>query len=67
MKPETKWYKLTGNLIISATKVDMQRSKFNLEVQTCSCFSQLKIKIDIKQELNIPAQGSTLSNNGNRN
>jgi hypothetical protein len=28
----------------------MQKSKFNLEVQTCSYFSQLKININIKQE-----------------
>jgi hypothetical protein len=34
----------------------MQRSKFSLEVQTCSCFSQLKVKIALKQELNIPDQ-----------
>jgi hypothetical protein len=34
---------------------DMQRHKTNLEVQTCSCFSQSKLKINLKQELNIPA------------
>jgi hypothetical protein len=29
-------------------RADIQRSKFNLEVQTCTCFS-------LKQKLNIPA------------
>jgi hypothetical protein len=35
-------------------RAGMQRSKFSLEVQTCSYFSQLKVKFDLKQELNIP-------------
>jgi hypothetical protein len=37
-------------------KVDLQRSKFNLQVQAYCGFSQLKIKITLKQELNTPAQ-----------
>jgi hypothetical protein len=36
-------------------RADMQRHKINLEVQTCSYFLIKKIKIDLKQELNILA------------
>jgi hypothetical protein len=43
-------------LFIRGNWADMQRSKFNLENQACSCFSQWKIKFDLKQELNTPAQ-----------
>jgi hypothetical protein len=31
---------------------NMRRSKFNLEVQTCSSFFSVKIKINLEQELN---------------
>jgi hypothetical protein len=33
----------------------MQRSKFNLEVQTCPCFSKYKIQFHLEQVLNTPA------------
>ena len=37
-------------------RVDMQSSKNNLEVQACCCFPKWKFKINLEQELNIPAQ-----------
>jgi hypothetical protein len=68
---------LSGNLLVKVFEclgflnvhctvniwADMQRHKINLEVQTCSYFSQLKIKIDLNQELNIPAQNTELLGN----
>jgi hypothetical protein len=39
-KISKSYVKNTSELYESGTRVDMQRHKINLEVQTCSCFSQ---------------------------
>ena len=39
-------------------RADIQRSKINLQTKSCCCFSQLESKINLEQELSIPALDS---------